>query len=80
MDHLHRSPLWHPVGNLQMHCGTNQHAKKRAFFINAYIKTYGVVIMINEAWKRSFGRVDYNKKVYNKHRMLITEQKLSRPP
>jgi hypothetical protein len=37
--------------------------KQRVCFKNARIETYDIVNVVNEAWKRSFARVDYNKKV-----------------
>jgi hypothetical protein len=36
--------------------------KQRACFQNARIKTYEIVIIINEAWKHCFSRVEYSKK------------------
>jgi hypothetical protein len=36
--------------------------KQRACFKNAHIKTYEIVQVVNEAWKWSFARVEYNKK------------------
>jgi hypothetical protein len=37
--------------------------KQRACFQNARIETYEIVIIINEAWQKSFERVEFNKKV-----------------
>ncbi len=36
--------------------------KQRACFQNAHIDTHKIVIIVNEAWKHSFSRVNYNKK------------------
>jgi hypothetical protein len=36
--------------------------KQRTCFQNARVETYEIVIIVNEAWKRSFARVEYNKK------------------
>jgi len=36
--------------------------KQRACFQNACIETYEIVIIINEAWKHPFLRVEYNKR------------------
>jgi hypothetical protein len=36
--------------------------KQRACFQNARVETYEIVIIVNNAWQRSFARVDYNKK------------------
>jgi hypothetical protein len=36
--------------------------KQRACFQNARIETYEIVIVVNEAWKQSFSRIEYNKK------------------
>jgi hypothetical protein len=36
--------------------------KQRACFQNARVETYEIVIIVNDAWNRSFARVEYNKK------------------
>jgi hypothetical protein len=36
--------------------------KQRACFKNARIETYDIVNIVNDAWKKSFARVDYNRK------------------
>jgi len=35
--------------------------KHRRCFKNPQIETYGIVMIINEAWKNSFARVEFNK-------------------